>query len=60
MFTMIDMHMPEMTRALSQTQAGSYGNTAPILMFGRWSIRLVVLPPHATPVGIRLLDNVGI
>ena len=59
-FTMLDMHMPEFSASLAETAPGKYGQAVPRLMFGRWGVRLFVLPRGETPFSVRLIDRVGV
>lgn len=59
-FTMLDMNMGGLTGLLRQTAPGRYGHTAPVLgMSGRWGLRLTVLPAHAKPFSVDLVDRMG-
>jgi FixH protein len=59
-FAMLDMAMSDVSTQLSRTAPGRYAGAAPPLeMSGRWGLRLLVAPPHAQPVTVRVIDRVS-
>jgi hypothetical protein len=59
-FTMLDMSMDGRVVSLRHTASGRYDQGAPRLMFGRWGLRVTVVPAHARAFSVYLVDRVGV
>jgi hypothetical protein len=57
---MLDMDMARLFASLRQTAPGRYEQDSPRLMFGRWGLRLLVVPPKDKSFSVSLVDRVGI
>lgn len=58
--TMLDMHMPGLFASLRQSAPGRYEQDSPRLMFGRWGLRLLVVPPTDEAFSVSLVDRIGV
>jgi YtkA-like protein len=59
-FTMLDMKMDGLLVTLRQTAPGRYDRVTQRLMFGRWGLRVAVMPTHERTFSVNLVDRVGI
>jgi len=57
-FTMLDMEMPAQSYRLSESAAGTYAHSAPVLvMVGHWGLSFDIRPRGAQPFTVLLLDR---
>jgi copper transport protein len=57
-FTMLDMEMPAQSYRLSESAAGTYAHSAPVLvMVGHWGLSFDIRPRGAQPFTVLFLDR---